>query len=74
MSEHHIVLEVFGGGKGILLEDGSRWEIEPEDVAQVRKWSSTSALDIRLVDETSYYSHGLSTRAAGGVVRGRRAN
>ena len=74
MSEHHIVLEVFGGGKAILLEDGSRWEIEPEDVAQVGNWPPSSALDIRLVDETSYYSHGLTNPAAGGVVRARRAN
>lgn len=74
MSEHHIVVDVFGGGKGILLEDGSRWEIEPEDVPQVRKWRPTAALDVNLVDQSSYYSHSLKNAAAGGPVRARRAN
>lgn len=74
MSEHHIVVQVFREGQGILLEDGSRWEIEPEDVPQVRKWRRSAELDIQLLDETSYYSHGLKNAADGDAVRARRAN
>jgi hypothetical protein len=47
MLERHALLEVLAGGEEILLEDGSKWRINPDDIFTVGAWPSWSVIQIR---------------------------
>jgi hypothetical protein len=74
MLERHILLEVLAGGEEILLEDGSKWRINPDDISTVGAWPSWSVMQIKLIDEIASYSHELTNMRTNTSVRARRGS
>jgi hypothetical protein len=74
MLERHVLLEVLAGGEEILLEDGSKWRITPDDISTVRAWPSWSVIQIKFIDEIAFYSHELTNMRTNTSVRARRGD
>ncbi len=57
MEDEYRLLAELNDNNMIPLDDGSKWEVAPENVPIASTWLPTSRVTVRLVDEGSEYQY-----------------
>lgn len=57
-----MLMEVQADGGIIVLDDESRWEVNPGDMPTACTWMPTAALEIRTSKSTDMYSYRVTNR------------
>ena len=69
--EQGILKAVADEGMNLLLLDGTKWNIKPEDISTVLTWVPGATLRIAIVIERSLYPYMLYHTGTGSSVRAR---